>query len=92
MCVGGGARTSKLSRIKQRPPATDLRGAKASAESLTPQRSSLVVAKAVAAQSDFFSFVVVAGSVLSLGRMPFGERSGTVEASASSGEMIRYSN
>ena len=39
--------TSQFSRMKQRPPARDLSGPKASAESLTPQRSSLAVADAV---------------------------------------------
>jgi hypothetical protein len=45
--------TSQFSRIKQRPPATDLRGPKASAVSLTPRRSNLAVADAVDFQFDF---------------------------------------
>ena len=40
-------RTSQFSRIKQRPPAIDLSGGKASAESLTPRRNNLAVADAV---------------------------------------------
>ena len=54
--VCGGDRTSQLSKIKHRPPATDLSGPKASAESLTPRRINLAVADAVDFQFDFFSF------------------------------------
>ena len=49
----GKKHTSQFSRIKQRPPATDLSGPKASAESLTPLRSSLAEANAVDFQVDF---------------------------------------
>jgi hypothetical protein len=59
--------TSQFSRIKQRPPATDLSGPKASAESLTPRRSNLAVADAVDFQFDFFSFVATLGSAFSSG-------------------------
>jgi len=55
--------TSQFSRIKQRPPATDLSGPKASADSLTPRRSSLAVADAVDFQPDFLSSAVF-GSLL----------------------------
>ena len=50
-------RTSQFSRIKQRPPATDLSGPKASADSLTPRRINLAVADAVDFQFDLFSSV-----------------------------------
>ena len=66
----GERRTSQFSRIKQRPPATDLSGPNASAESLTPRRSNLAVANAVDFQFDFFSSVaafVSAAPVLSEG-------------------------
>jgi len=53
-----GDRTSQLSRIKQRPPATDLRGPKASAESLTPRRSNPAIADVVDFQFDLVSFAV----------------------------------
>ena len=49
-------RTSQLSRIEQRAPATDLRGPKASAESLTARRSNLAEDEAVDFQSGLFSF------------------------------------
>ena len=49
---------SQFSRIKQRPPATDLRGSKASTESLTPQRNSFAVADVVDFQSGLFSSAV----------------------------------
>ena len=48
----GEGHTLQLSRIKQRPPATDLSGGKASAESLTLRRSNLAVADAVDSQFD----------------------------------------
>ena len=57
-----GGRTSQFSKIKQRPPATDLSGGKASAESLTPRRSSLAEAGAVDLQPDFFLSVATLGS------------------------------
>ena len=44
---GSEGRTSQFSRIKQRPPAADLSGPKASAESLTPRSSNLAAATAV---------------------------------------------
>jgi hypothetical protein len=53
--------TSQFSRIKQRPPATDLSGPKASAESLTPRRSNLAEADAV----DFQPFFLIRGSTRS---------------------------
>jgi len=46
--------TSQFSKIKQRPPATDLSGLRASADLLTPRRSSLAAADAVDFQFDFF--------------------------------------
>ena len=49
-----GRPTSLFSRIKQRPPATDLSGPKASAESLTPRRNSPTAADAVDFQFDSF--------------------------------------
>ena len=59
--------TSQFSRIKQRPPATDLSGPKASADSLTPRRSNLAAEDAVDfRRSNLFSSAVL-GS-LSLGR------------------------
>jgi len=59
--------TSQFSRIKQRPPATDLSGPKASAESLTPRRSNLAVADALDFQFDLFSSAAALGSALSSG-------------------------
>ena len=52
-------RTSQFSRIKQRPPATDLSGPKASADSLTPRRSNLAVEAAVDFQFDLFSLLAL---------------------------------
>jgi len=65
-------RTSQFSRIKQRPPATDLRGPKASAESLTPRRSNLAVADAVDPQPGLFSFAAVLDLAPPPGRRPSG--------------------
>ena len=62
MVYVGEGHTSQFSRIKQRPPATDLSGPKASEESLTPQRSNLAVAIAVDFQLDFFSLAAALGS------------------------------
>jgi hypothetical protein len=62
------AHTSQLSRIKQRPPAMDLSGPKASAESLTPRRSNLAVTDAVDFQFDFFLFAAALGLAVSSGR------------------------
>ena len=59
-----GDRTSQFLRIKQRPPATDLRGPKASAVSLTPRRSNLAVADAVDFQFDLVSSAAALGSPL----------------------------
>ena len=56
VALGKGDRTSQFSKMKQRPLATDLSGPKASAESLTPRRSSLAEADAVDFQSDLFLF------------------------------------
>ena len=78
----GEDRTSQFSRIKQRPPATDFSGPKASAESLTPRRSNLAVADAVDFQSRLFSFAAALGSTLSPERMSSGKRSATAEVSA----------
>jgi len=77
--------TSQFSRMKQRPPATDLSGPKASAESLTPRRSNLAVAEAVDFQLDFFSFsfAAVLGSAPLSGWETSGARSGTVGAALS---------
>ena len=74
VCKGG--LTSQFSRMKQSPPATDLRGGKASAESLTPRRVSLAVADALDFQSNFFSSAAALGSVFSPGRMSSDPRSG----------------
>ena len=52
--------------MKQRPLATDLRGPKASAESLTPRRTSLAEADAVDFQSDLLSSGAALCSMLSL--------------------------
>ena len=58
MAHEGGHRTSQFSRMKRRPPATDLSGGKASAESLTARRTNLAEDDAVDFQSGLFSFVV----------------------------------
>jgi hypothetical protein len=60
-----GDHTSQFSRMKQRPPATALRGPKASAESLTPRRSNLAVADAVDFQFDLFSSAALVSPLLS---------------------------
>ena len=84
--------TSQLSRIKQRPPATDLSGPKASADSFTPRSSNLAVADAVDLQLDLFLSAAALGSEFSSGRTSPGTRSGTVEVSALSEGTIRYGN
>ena len=56
--------TSQFSRIKQRPPATDLSGPKASAESLTPRRSNLAVADTVDLQFGSLPSAVTLGPPL----------------------------
>jgi hypothetical protein len=58
--------TSQLSRTKQRQPAMDLSGPKASAESLTPRRSNFAVADIVDFQFDFLSTAAL-GFASSLG-------------------------
>jgi len=58
-------RGGQLSRIKQRPPATDLNGLKASTESLTPRRSNLAEADEIDFQSDLFSPTAASAHVLS---------------------------
>jgi hypothetical protein len=65
--------------MKQRPPATDLSGPKASAESFTPRRSNLAVADVVDFQLDFLSPAAVLGSALSLERRSSGSWSAMVE-------------
>ena len=55
MAYEGKDRTSQFSRTKQRPPATDLSGPKASTESLTPRRTNLAEDDAVDFQSGLFS-------------------------------------
>ena len=57
--------TSQFSRIKQRPPATDLSGGKASAESLTPRRSNLAEAATVDVQFDPLPSAAAPAPVLS---------------------------
>ena len=79
--------TSQFSRMKQRPPATDLSGPKASAESLTPRRNSPAVADAVDFQFDLFLSPVL-GSFL-LGGGPSWTGSVIVEATAFAEETIR---
>ena len=53
----GRCRTSQFSRMKQRPPATDLSGPKASAESLTARSTNLAEDEAVDPQPGLFSSV-----------------------------------
>jgi len=64
----GGRRTPQLSTMKQRPPATDFSGGKASAESLTPRRSNPTAADVVDFQLDSFSSAATLGLPLSLTR------------------------
>ena len=85
---GGGGHTTQLSRIKQRPPATDLSGGNTSAESLTPRRSNLAVSDTVDFQLDLFSFA----AVLLLKRMSSDILSGTAEVSTLYEVMIRHSS
>jgi len=72
-------RTSQFSRMKQSPPATDLSGPKASAESLTPRRSNPAVADTVDFQVDLFPSAGALGSILSLGRRASSPLSGMAE-------------
>ena len=51
----GNHRTSQFSKMKQRPPATDLSRPKASAESLTARRTNLAEDDPVDCQSGLFS-------------------------------------
>ena len=53
---GNRGHTSQFSRIKQRPPATDLSGPKKSVESLTPRRSNWTETDAVDFHFDLCSF------------------------------------
>jgi len=69
MAYAGEDHTSQLSKIKHKPPAADLSGGKASAESLTPRRSNFAVSDAVDFQFRLFSFAVAFGSALLLERM-----------------------
>ena len=78
--------TSQFSRIKQRPPATDLSGPKALADSLTPRRSNLAVADAVDFQFDFFSSAVFSSLLLGWGASWVGL--GTAEVPVSAEETI----
>ena len=82
--------TSQFSRIKQRPPATDLSGPNASAESLTPRSSNLAVEDAADLQFDLSSFTTALSSALSLGRRFSGTRSKTGEVPTISGGTVRY--
>ena len=84
--------TSQLSKIKQRPPATDLSGPKASAESVTPRRSNLAVAYAVDFQFDFLSPAAALGSAVSSGWTSSCTLSETVEVTTLSEGTIKYSN
>ena len=83
-------RTSQFSRTKQSPPAADLRGGKASAESLTPRRINLAVADAVDFQSDFLSSAAALGSVFLLGWMSSDARL-RVAVSVFPERIVRYS-
>lgn len=67
MVSGSKCRTSQFSRIKQRPPAADLSGPKASAESLTPRSSNLAVAIAEDLQLDLSMLAAGPGLGLSCG-------------------------
>ena len=72
---GNRVHTSQFSRIKQRAPAIDLSGPKASAESLTPRRSSLAETEAVDFQFGLFSsaatLLIPAGVLSDLGLLPY---------------------
>lgn len=78
--------------MKQRPPATDLSGPKASAESLTPRRSNLAVADTVDFQFDLFSSAKALGLVLLLGSRTAGTLSEMTEVDAFPGGAIRNSD
>jgi len=79
--------TSQFSRMKQRPPATDLSGPKASADSLTPRRSSLAVADVVDFQPDFFSSAVFGSLLLGWGASRVGL--GTAGVPVFAGETVK---
>ena len=79
--------TSQFSRMKQRPPVTDLSGPKASADSLTPRRSSLAVADTVDFHPDFFSPAVL--GLLLLGWVASWMGLGTAEVPAFTEETIK---
>ena len=55
--MGGMYCTSQWLRIAERPPATDLRGGKASEDSFTTSMANLVAAYAVELQRDLLSDV-----------------------------------
>ena len=79
-------RTSQFSRMKQRPPATDLSGPKASAESLTARRTNLAEDDAVEPQSGLFSSTAVlvpTVSFLALSPLPACSRPPPVETRGS---------
>jgi len=61
---------SQLSRIKQRPPATDLSGPKAFVESLTVQRSNLAAVETVDFRFDSSPSTAALGSAPSPGGRP----------------------
>ena len=88
--IGRSDHTSQFSGVKQRPPAIDLSGPKASAKSLTPRRSNLAVAKAIDFQLNFFSFAVALSSEFSSGRGSCCTRSRTAGVPAPPKRMIRH--
>ena len=87
--MGNEGRTSQFSRIKQRPPATDLSGPKVSAESLTPRSSNLAVATAVDLQLDLPPSAAGPGLALSSDLTTSSTWSGTEEGSVLSGGTVR---
>jgi hypothetical protein len=78
--------------MKQRPPATDLSGPKASAESFTPRRTNLAVADVVDFQFTFFSSATALVPALPSGRRTGDVLAGMVEMPAMAERMIRVSN
>ena len=78
--------------MKQRPPATDLSGPKASAESLTPRRSNFAAENAVDFQFGLLSSATALGSALSPEPRTAGPRLGMAEVPTLSGGMIRGGN
>ena len=87
--MGDEGRTSQFSRIKQRPPATDLSGPKASAVSLTPRSSTLAPATAADLQLDLPPSAAGPSLALSSGLTTSGTWSGTAEGSVLSGGTVR---